>query len=199
MAEETGLIKGSEFTTVSDYDPAVKAKAYSLYLSSDYNIADIAIALGVGKQVVSGWATSGGWHKRKLELEREEMLKAEDQYRQVILANRAPVAAQHIRISGKIEEIVELFADKLKTGDGLTGSEMAEISKLKQLAEALTGASGVRARAVGISDRPSTDPIGDQDENGKKKKQPLIIIGVTAQPSPGFKEPVEITVTESEI
>jgi len=181
------LVKGTEFTTASTYDPKVKAKAYELYLTTDYTTADIGIAVGVKKTVVQAWASAGGWRKRKLELEREEMQRAEDKYRQIILANRAPVAERHIRISGTLEEVVEAFANKLKNGEGLDSHELTEISKLKQLAEALTGASGVGARAVGISDRPVMDPLGDRNKKDNRR-QPLIVIGVTAQPVPGARE-----------
>lgn len=185
-AKAGALSKGTGFTTAAHYDPKVKAEAYELYLTTDYTIADIAIAVGVASAVVSAWAQKGGWRNRKLELEREEMHKAEDAYRKIILANRAPLATRHIRISAKLEEAVEMFADKLKTGGVFSDSEMKAISKLKQLAEALTGASGVGARAVGLSDRPSRDPLADAEEGRKaNKRTPLIVVGVTAVSAPG--------------
>ncbi len=200
MSEEHkgDLVQGSEFTTATCYDPKVKARAYELYLTSDYTLTDIAIAVGVGKQVVQTWANKGGWRNRKLELEQEEIHRAEDKYRQIILANRAPVAERHIRISGKLEEAVETFADKLKEGALFSDSEMKAISKLKQLAEALTGASGVGARAVGISDRPNMDPAESSKQGAKNKRQPLIVIGVTAQPAPGREGQMpQVTVKET--
>ena len=123
-AKAGALSKGTGFTTAAHYDPKVKAEAYELYLTTDYTIADIAIAVGVASAVVSAWAQKGGWRNRKLELEREEMHKAEDAYRKIILANRAPLATRHIRISAKLEEAVEMFADKLKTGGAFSDSEM---------------------------------------------------------------------------
>lgn len=195
--EDTELLKGTQFTTPTLYDPKVKAQAYELYLSTDYSIADIGIACGVPKLAVAAWSREGNWRARKMDLEREELAKAEDAYRQVILANRAPMAERHIRISGKMDAVIEGFLTKLAAGEALSADEQRTISKLKQLAETLTGSSAVGARAVGLSDRPTTDPLAGGDHDGKKARQPLIVIGVTAQPVPGYNNnPVTINVSE---
>ena len=91
----------------------------------------------------------------------------------------------------KIERIIDE-----STGEGKPG--MNDM-KIKRLAEALSSVAGVSARAAAISDRPFMDSEGPA---GKREKRPLVVIGVTAQPIPGFSEtkgsPVTINIDGEE-
>lgn len=178
---------GTEFTTPTRYDPKVKARAYHLYLNTDLAPDDIAIDVAVPKSVVLSWARDGKWRDRKLELEREVLARAEDSYRQLIIANRKPVLERHLRVGAKLEEAIEKVLDEATRDDGLP-SDM----KLKRLAEALASATGITARAAAISDKPFGETMSGGGD--KPKKTPLVVIGVTAQVSPD-NAPPPITVT----
>lgn len=191
MPEEPTIDEAS-FTTPACYDPAVKQRAYDLFLSSNMSAVDIAIDTGLPQHVVASWIRTGGWRERKKEIDAELMKDAEDRYRRLVVEKRLPVVERHLRVSEKLETAIEKNID-IATEDGAVPNDM----KLKRLAEALVSATGVSARAAAISDKPFSD---SDEKDGKNKKRPLIIIGVTAQPSPGFQrpDPVTVTVDESE-
>lgn len=169
------LIQGDEFTTVKNYDPHVKAKAYELFLTSDLSLPDIALDLAIPQQVVASWALSGKWRDRRKELEVELFKNAEDKYRALIMQHRVPVLERHLRVSGKLEEAIDKAVDELtKDGDTIDSRE------LKRLAESLSSATAVSARAAGISDK-FFDGGGIGAQQQQAGKQPLISINVNPQ------------------
>ncbi len=172
------LVRGSEFTTPTKYDPKVKERAYELYLTTDLSLTDIAIDIGVHQKVVAAWANSGNWRARKAEIDQEGMARAEDKYRQLIVQQRGPTVERHLRISKLLEETIEKVLEEATKDDGLP-SDM----KLKRLAEALSSATGISARAAGINDKPFGD--GGSGKAEPAKRAPLVIIGLRAQAAPG--------------
>lgn len=178
-----------EFTTAGNYDPKLKAKAYDLFLSTDLSVTDIAIDLGLARPVLAYWIAKGAWSKRKREIEAQEMDRAEDNYRRLIIQNRGPVVERHLRVSGKLEKAIEKVIDEALKDDGIP-SDM----KLKRLAEALSSATGVSARAAAISDKPFSDENRNNDSGGKR---PLVTIGLNVQAPPEAPMP-SVTVTEED-
>jgi transposase-like protein len=174
----TDIIKGSEFTTVDQYDPQVKAKAYEMFLTTDLTLSDIAIDLGVNSKVVASWSRKGNWRKRKEEVEIELFKSAEDQYRSLIVANRVPVMERHLEISKKIEEAIGKVIDEATSGDAIPSS-----MEVKRMAEALSSVSAVSARAAGIAEKPFSEN-GESNAGGKAQKVPLIMLNVQASANP---------------
>ena len=172
--EHDDLAVGTEFTTPTKYDPAVKARAYELYLNSDLDTTDIAIDVGVPRSTVSAWARDGHWLDR-----------------QIIIRNRKPVMERHLRISEKLEEAIEKVIDDATKDDGIPSD-----IKLKRLAEALSSATGISARAAAISDKPFGDwrALDDRD---KQAKVPLIMIGIQPQASPDNAPPITVTTNDA--
>lgn len=191
--EQDELAVGTEFTTPTKYAPPVKARAYELYLNSDLDTTDIAIDVGVPRSTVATWAREGHWLERKQEIEHELMQRSEDSYRQLILRNRKPVLERHLRISEKLEEAIEKVIDDATRDDGVPSD-----IKLKRLAEALSSATGISARAAAISDKP----FGDMSKDGRgdnPPKTPLIMIGIRPQASPDHAPPpIEVTLEETD-
>jgi transposase-like protein len=170
---KTELARGTEFTTVENYDPRVKAQAFNSFLTTDLSLSDIALDLGVSSKVVASWSRKGGWLERKKEIETELFKSAEDQYRRLIVEHRVPTMLRHLRVSGKLEEGIEKVIDE-ETKDDRTPNDM----KLKRMAEALSSSATVSARAAGISEKPFSD-----HESEKQGKVPLIAINVVARPA----------------
>lgn len=164
-------VRGSPLTTEKHYDPRVKARALQLYLTTDLTLTDISIDLQVPEKVLSAWARKDMWLKRREDLEQEFMLRAENSYRRFMAEKRTKVAERHERIAGQLEQAIE-DTIKQRTEDG----EVNETT-LKRLAEALSSATGVSARAVGIG-MASSNLAKIQEENNRNQKQPLVLIGI---------------------
>ncbi len=190
--EQDDLAVGTEFTTPTKYAPAVKARAYELYLNTDLDTTDIAIDVGVPRSTVSAWAREGHWLDRKREIEQELMQRSEDSYRQLIIRNRKPVLERHLRISEKLEKAIEKVIDEATRDDGVPSD-----IKLKRLAEALSSATGISARAAALSDKPFGD-VRALDDRDKQAKVPLIMIGIQPQASPDNAPPITVTADDAE-
>lgn len=174
---------GSEFTDVEHYDPAVKARAYELFLTTDLALHDIAIDLGINAKVVGAWSRRGKWADRRTEIEKELLASAEARYRQLIIAHRVPVMLRHLELSEAIETKLGESVRKLdmESEEPLSKGVMQRSSMLKRAAETLSLATPVSGRAVGITDKPFS---GDDGPGGKR---PLILLNV--HPSNGALEP----------
>jgi len=172
MSEE--LVQGSEFTTVTEYDPKVKAQAYEMFLNTDLCITDIALDLGVSQKVIAGWSRQGNWRARKEEIEVELFRSAEDKYRAVIIKHRVPTIERHLRVSGKLEDSIE------KVIDHECEKDEPNSMTLKRMAEALASSAGVSARAAAINEKPFSEANKDE----KVGKTPLIMINVNPSVSP---------------
>ena len=166
---------GSEFTSVERYDPAVKGRAFDLFLTTDLDFNDIAVDLGVPAKIVASWARKGKWDDEKKEIERAVFQRAADKYRAFLTEHRLPTIERHLRIASMGEEKVEEVMAKLDTDDAKI------VSKLKGMAEALTGFTSVSARAVAITDTPFIN--GGDGEGGSMMggKRPLILLNVSPQ------------------
>ena len=187
MSEEsTDLVKGTEFTTVDNYDPKVKAKAYELFLNTDLDLTDIAIDLGISSKVVASWSRAGKWRDRKKDLEMELFNSAEDKYRALIVQKRVPTIERHLEVSQKIEEKIGEAVDTIDVDNP------KQLMDLKRAAEAMSATANVSARAAAISDRP----FSELDEDGKQKA-PLITLNVQASVPPdaaGKARPIDVKV-----
>jgi transposase-like protein len=186
MSEE--LIKGGEFTSIDNYSPEVKAKAYELYLTTDFSLSDIALDLSINSKVVASWSRAGKWRDRKKTVEMELFNSAEDKYRSIIVANRTPVIERHLAVSKKLEDLIGKAADAIENcGDDPSSME------IKRLAEAMSAVAGVSARAAAISETP----FSDHDVDGKRKA-PLITLNVNASvPAEGSARAMPIDVEVS--
>lgn len=155
-----------------NYEPAVKAQAYELYMNSDCTPTEIAVQLAIPEKLARSWVRRGKWRERKDEILTEFMQQADDRYRQVLARHRVPVVERHLRVSQKLEELIEqTIASK---GDGPV-NEMS----LKRLAEALASVTGVSARAAAVNDR-ALDPVPVLQGTGKV---PLVAIGINVTPA----------------
>lgn len=179
----------TDFTDADNYAPAVRAKAYERFLQTDMSPMDIAIDLGVNEMVIATWIRRGGWRKRKKELEMELFESAESDYRKLLIETRLPTLQRHLRISEKLELAVEKLIDTaIETGK--PPSDMA----LKRLAETLSSATSVSARAAGITDKPF-----ESKDNKQDSKTPLIMIGVEASVPPGREDnAIDVDCTEED-
>jgi transposase-like protein len=177
MNNDIDNAQGDEFTEVTVYDPAVKARAYKNYLTG-CTISEIALDVGVRVDVVASWATNGDWRKRRMDIEKEMFDQAADNYRALIIKHRAPVIERHLRVAGKLEEAIESVIDDAENEDMNIEKRSA---LLKRTAEALSAATGVSARAAAITDRAfdmgGTDPMA-------QGKVPLITLNVMPQLPP---------------
>jgi len=164
-------VTGSENTTSKLYDPRVKARALQLYLTTDTAPTEIAIDLGVPVSAVVSWMHKDGWRKHKQQLETEALALAEDEYRRLITANRVPTLTRHLRVAQKLEDAIESAIDQLVKAAKEPGAPPLDTLKLKRLAETLSSAAAVSARAAAITDRPFGGDDGPQ-------KRPLIMLNV---------------------
>lgn len=183
-------VEGDEFTEVDVYDPKVKARAYSLYLNTGMSLTDIAMETGVRTKVIASWARRGKWRVKKQEIENELMNRAADGYRALIIKHRAPTVERHLRVAEKLEKGIERVIDA-ETADPDVAPDGKE---LRRMADALSAATGVSARAAAINDRT----LDSMDQGGQQQgKVPLVAIGIQVSKSEGSeKEPIEVKVTE---
>jgi hypothetical protein len=176
MNNDIDSAQGDEFTEVTVYDPAVKARAYKAYLTG-CTLGEISLDVGVRVDVVSKWAQHGDWRKRRMEIEKEMFDQAADNYRALIVKHRAPVIERHLRVAGKLEEAIEqVIDDETSDPDRVPNGTM-----LKRMAEALSAATGVSAMAAAITDRAFDMGGTDAVSQGKV---PLITLNVMPQLPP---------------
>jgi len=189
VAEESqsaDLTLARPFTTATSYDPKVKADAYEKFLNSDMDLTDLAIYAGVSKSVIAAWSKSGGWAKRKEDLELELMRSAESKYRGFLMEYKLPTVIRHIETARLLEEqIAKILQAAAKEGGEINSTE------LRRLSEALASATSVSARAVGMGEKNVSEQVARQDpSNGKR---PLIAIGIT----PRLSEAMDVRVVET--
>lgn len=168
---DVAVAQGDELTTKDNYAPELRAKAYETYLYSGESVEDIAIECGVERKVVMAWIRNGKWRQEKDRIERELMLRAEDGYRDVLLAERKKVLKRHLRVSEKLELGIEKLIDEALEA-GQLNDRVA-----KRLSEALSSVTAISARAAAITDRAITEMLGDRDEKSSGKV-PLIALGI---------------------
>jgi hypothetical protein len=168
MSDDVALERQN--TTVRFYDPKVKAEAYDKFLNTDMDIIDIAIAVGIPKQVVAAWSKEGGWLKRKEELELEFMRSAESKFRTFIIEHKLPTMIRHLELSRKIEEALGVVLDEAKTSGKPCNS-----TELRRLAEALSSATAVSALVMNITEKAIAEQPKAQEPRGKS---PLVAIAV---------------------
>lgn len=149
------------------YSPEQKAKAYEHYLINGLNPREISMELAIPASTISSWIQNGKWKDRKVQIEKEMFELAESKYRRFIVEEKLPTAQRHLAAAKIIEEKIAQVAEKIKV-DG----KMADV-KLVRAAKALSDSSNVSARAVGLSDKPQ-----EHEEDDKKKRTPLVVIGI---------------------
>lgn len=149
------------------YSPEQKAKAYEAYLIKGLNPREISMDLAIPASTIAGWIQKGKWRDRKLQIEKEVFEIAESKYRKFIIEEKLPTAERHLEAAKVIEEKVKKVVDRIDVE-----SSSADV-KLVRAAKALSDASNVSARAVGLTDKPQ-----EREEDDKKKRTPLVVIGV---------------------
>lgn len=186
------LVAGDALTTPDNYDPKVKASAYELFLTTSLDLTDIAISLSIPAKVVGSWARCGKWLDRKHDIEKALFQSADDKYRSMIIATRAPTLERHIRASAKIEALIEDLADLLAKAkenggslpDGVTKAVMQTATLLEKLSKAHMQETGISARSAAISD----DPFGTAAAS-KNQLPSLVVINNGEKPSFGPQPP----------
>jgi len=159
-----------------DYPDSVKQEGYREYLGGS-TFDDVAVLLGVTTSTVKYWARKGNWVARKEEVERVAMNAADLDYRRFLSSSRLPNAERHLRVAAKLEALIE---EELRALEGEDPGTRAVL--LRRLSEALGASATISARAAGITDRPA--PVSSPDDAGKRK-QPLVVIGITPRPAGG--------------
>lgn len=172
MSKESTI---TDLTPPSAYPVEVKQKAYDLFLNEAMDLTDVAIQLSISRGVVASWAREGQWIQRKQDIEMELMKSVDNKYRDFLIKNRLPTAERHLKTSKALEELIER-AINMKTQAALSNAEPSPMD-LERLAKALSAATGVSARAVGIAERVVEQNAGA--DLGSNKRVPLIVIGVS--------------------
>lgn len=162
------------YTTVKHYDPGDKAKAYELFMTTDRDLTDIAIELGVSREVISAWSTQGAWLERRKAVERELMQAADEKYKAFVMENKLPVLRRHIRISGKMENAIEQIIDEEIKAAAEQGKPMDD-KLIRRMADALAAVTGVSAKAIGLADTVV------QNNGPGSGRVPLVAIGIAPQ------------------
>lgn len=171
-------VQGDQFTSVEQYDPAVKARAFDLMLHTSMGLDDIAIDIGVKTSIIAEWAVNGKWLARKKALEDEMFALAESNYRTFLIKNRMPTLVRHLEASTKLEKAISKRIDKLAEDDG------AKTIEFKHIADALSSSAAVSARASGVAESQA------QGNQINADKRPLVLIGINGN------APVDIKQTE---
>jgi len=163
--------QGSALTTKEKYAVEVKAKAYDMFLQSDMDLVDIAVAVGVSKLVVMQWCRQGKWNDRKQEIELEAFRECESKYRRFVMEHRLPTVERHLAAASLLEQQI------LRVLQEFAKSEDTDSMELRRLAEALASSAGVSSRAAGVSDRQVAADFGEtQEQQSASKKQPLVVV-----------------------
>ena len=170
-------VEGSDATSVQNYDPEVKIKAYDLYMTSDLTPEEIAVPLSIPVDVVVRWRANHKWRERKLAVEEDLMEQADTRYKKILLKQRLEVTERHLRIAKQLEELIE----KTLTEQGEDGQ--ISVMDIRRLSEALSSATGVSARAAAITDRTLAD-MNQAAQAKANSKVPLVAIGINVQPAP---------------
>lgn len=171
----SGKPLGTPITTEEHYSVESKTKAYDMFLHTDLDFVDIAIALGIPRHVLLKWSRQGRWNDRKAEIELEAFRSSELAYRKFLTEHRLPTIERHLKAATMIEEEIVRVMEAAKTNGGVVDS-----MTLRRLSEALGSAANVSARASGVADRILSDS-GGGDDSAKNKKQPLVVIGIGPQ------------------
>ena len=162
------------YTTLKNYDPVDKTRAYELFMTTDRDLTDIAIELGVNREVISAWSREGEWLARRKTFEAELMRAADEKYKAFVMENKLPVLRRHIRISGKMENAIEQIIDEEIASAEKDGKPMDD-KLIRRMADALAAVTGVSAKAIGLADTivQNNGPGGG--------RVPLVAIGISPQ------------------
>jgi transposase-like protein len=163
-------VKGTEFTTTQDYDPKVKATAYSMFLETDNTAEDIAVDLSIPVATIAKWIQKGKWRDQKKEIEATLMSAAEDDYRALVIKHRVPTMMRHLKVTTAIEEGVLSQVEEIFSGSS-TLSLKDQTLLLKRCAETMSSSASVSGKAAGIEDKP----LSGKDAG----KRNLIMLNVT--------------------
>lgn len=174
-ARELAKIKNREAALAARaVHPDIIARAYEKYLAGGQDLVDIAIDLGVPTAYVAVWARDGSWRARRKELEIERYEQAEAQHREFVIKHRLPVLKRHLEAAGAIEELVLKRVNELKDSAEVTREQSYKDASIRRLAETLTAAANVSARAAAITDRPLS-----KNSDAEQNKKPLVFINLT--------------------
>ena len=196
MSDVDALVKRAQsdkaYTTVKHFDPQDKVTAYDMYMNSDKDMTDIAVELGIKRDVIAEWAKRGGWQMRKAQMVEELLRAADDRIKLFLVENRLPTLRRHLSAGKKLEVAIELAIDEIMARAEQEGRPLDTLA-LKRLAEALASVTNVTARAVATA-----DILQQASAQGGAGRQPLVMIGVMPQaPAQAGQGPV-IEVHEEE-
>lgn len=162
------VMPADSLSTPTTYAPADRAAAYDLFLNRAMSLDDVAIVQGLDRNVIAGWAKQGKWVARKKALLDDMNKSIEQKFRDWVTDNKIKVAQQHLSYGQTLENMIKEILDKAKKENQVSSVELA------RLAKALSEASNLSARAVGL-DNEGVSTIAQQQQT---QKQPLIIIGL---------------------
>lgn len=171
------------------YSAETIGKAYELYVTTEASPQDIAAQLNVPVKKVMFWARRYEWKARKADLEQQVLQAAEAEHREFLMQHRLPTIKRHLEAATEAERLTLKLLRDMRERSESGGSVSA--ADLKRLTEALSSATGVSARAVGLTDQPALT------ESRIGNKAPMIVFGVV--PVPAEKEKAnEVIDVESE-
>lgn len=175
MAKDITPLSDEPMVVVANTEVALAetiGKAYELYLTTDATPSDIAIQLGVPPAKIHFWITKFRWKSKKLELEQQIFRDAETASRAYMIKERLPTIMRHVAAASTAENLITKLLKELD--DAVTAGQKPEYlyANLKRLTEALSSATSVSARALGISDTPFKDAKDDNVQN------PMILLNV---------------------
>lgn len=196
-----GMMKSVEHATIvaatNDGTQRMKAIAFRRYMYEDRTYKDIAEELGVPERTVVRWSHTDRWATRRESMIAEAAKDAETRLREFIINKRLIVAMEEEAIADNLEKLINNAVAKM--AEAQKEGAVLKTNELKQLAEALSSASSVRVRPVGLTDgvaaAVAAPPPAPQNQST------LLVIGVRpVQPGqePRIPETLDAEVVEDE-
>lgn len=148
-------------------DEGLRNTAHTCFIKGEKLVA-IAKKLGVDINVISYWASAGGWIKARAmllaALEGEENLSLTA----MRIERRRDLLERHLNTSARIRDRVD---GTLEAERGLTPAE------IKNLAEASASAATADGRALGLCENGAvSEALGNGGKDGGNSKVPLVLV-----------------------
>lgn len=155
-------------------NPLTIGRAYETYLNTDLTLQELALDTGIPYNKLVGIAVKNKWATKKQAIQDEIFRMAENRYQNFVADNKLPTAQRHVEVAKEIE------AKVLEVAKNINSSDSKADMKLVRVAKALSDASNVSARAVGLG-LPGSETPGYSGTGKPGSKQPLVIIGLKAE------------------
>lgn len=190
VPEVPAKIKPGNIEAASNYPVKLVARAYELFLNSEMGFMEIAMELQVPRVEIARWSKEGNWIERKKAIEKELMYEAESRFRDFRIKNKLVEAKNQLELGKQGEDVIRMLIEELKKQ--LSSGKKVSPIHMKQLMDALSAASGVAARAIGLSEQPDEASAVKQ---APPARLPIILIGPGTEP----RVPVEVRAIDVEV